>query len=301
MIYPKRIRIEHPHVWKHHQRGWKYVIELLKFHLHSPGGIKFISSVDDAVVNGEIVKEPWVGFLHQVPDTQGRWFPDLGRLFASSVWRENLRYCKGLFVLSEYVRKFVMEQVKNVPVCKLYYPAAPARVTFDSESFKIRERKRLIHIGQYLRNYQAFYDLEAPEYEKVLLHHHGVNTDQINTNDSVAVVRSLSPQDYDNIFSDSVIFLNLKDASANTTLVECIAANTPILVNRVGGVAEYLGDEYPLYYVDLEEASRKAAELELVTSASHYLKTYSIKALLAKRHFLDSFVASEVYRTLTIQ
>ena len=298
MEYPRRIKIDNPHIWQHHQRGWKYVIGLLKTHLHSPYGVKFLSSVDDAVVQGQFIEEPWVGFLHQVPDTHGRWFPDLGRIFASPVWEANLRFCRGLFVLSEYLRSFVLEHVKDIPVSKLYYPAAQAKVLFDEAKFGTRRPRKMFHIGQYLRDYQAFYDLKATGYHKYLVWHHGVNIEDVLTNDSVDIVQSLSMPEYDQLLADGLVFLKLKDSSANTVIVECIAANTPLLINPVGGVSEYLGKDYPLYYRDLGEACEIAANTNLIVAASHYLSCARAKTLTSREYFLDSLVTSEVYENL---
>jgi hypothetical protein len=47
------------------------------------------------------------------------------------------------------------------------------------------------------------------------------------------------------LVQDGVVFLSLPDSPANTTVVDCIARTTPVLVNRVDTVTEYLGDGYP--------------------------------------------------------
>lgn len=44
--------------------------------------------------------------------------------------------------------------------------------------------------------------------------------------------------------------MNLIDASAVNTVIECIIRNTPLIVNRRPAIVEILGDDYPLYYGD---------------------------------------------------
>ena len=67
---------------------------------------------------------------------------------------------------------------------------------------------------------------------------------------SVKIINRLSNEDYDELLSENIVFLNLVDASAVNTVIECIMRNTPILVNRHPAVVEMLGERYPLYYTD---------------------------------------------------
>ena len=59
-------------------------------------------------------------------------------------------------------------------------------------------------------------------------------------------------EEYDDLLSKNIIFIDLYDASANTVVVECIARKTPLLVTRLDAVIEYLGKDYPLYFDNLE-------------------------------------------------
>ena len=68
---------------------------------------------------------------------------------------------------------------------------------------------------------------------------------------SVQIINKLSNKEYDKILSENIVFLNLVDASAVNTVIECIVRNTPIIVNRHPAVVELLGNHYPLYYDSL--------------------------------------------------
>lgn len=53
---------------------------------------------------------------------------------------------------------------------------------------------------------------------------------------------------YEELLSSSVVLLKLKGAGGCTTVIECIARNIPIVVNRLPALEEYLGKNYPLFY-----------------------------------------------------
>ena len=67
---------------------------------------------------------------------------------------------------------------------------------------------------------------------------------------SVEVIDHLCDTDYDKLLSENIVFLNLIDASAVNTVIECIIRNTPLIINRRPAIVEILGDDYPLYYGD---------------------------------------------------
>ena len=56
---------------------------------------------------------------------------------------------------------------------------------------------------------------------------------------------------YDLLLMQNIVFINLIDASAVNTILECIVRNTPIIVNKIDGIIDYLGEDYPLYYNEL--------------------------------------------------
>ena len=65
---------------------------------------------------------------------------------------------------------------------------------------------------------------------------------------SVDIIEFIENNMYDTLLSENIVFLNLVDASAINTLIECIVRETPVVVNRHPAVIELLGENYPLYY-----------------------------------------------------
>jgi glycosyltransferase involved in cell wall biosynthesis len=286
--------------WQHHRGGWKHVCRLLFEHLHCDEGVRVIGSVEDEVAERKIIAEPWVGFVHQVPRHNLRWFPDLERLLKDECWKASLQNCLGIFVLSTYVKNYLQSQGCPVPIARLFYPVEATDRLFSFERFANEKRMRLVCVGEFLRNFQAFYDLNAPGFSKQLLVHEGFKWDSIAPNDSVLPLGRVSDQQYDDLLTDSIVFLNLFDAPANTTVVECIARNTPILINRLPGVVEYLGDDYPFYYDSMEEAEWKLQQLDLIRRTSEFIQHAPIKRNLTGEFFLASIQNSAIYRRLPL-
>ena len=116
--------------------------------------------------------------------------------------------------------------------------------------------------------------------------------------DTADTVKYLSNEDYDSFLSKNIVFIYLYDASANNTVVECIARNTPLLINPLKPVKEYLGEDYPFYYNSLEEAASKACNFDLIHKTHQFLLNHPIKKKLTGEYFLESFANSQIYQVL---
>jgi hypothetical protein len=95
---------------------------------------------------------------------------------------------------------------------------------------------------------------------------------------SVQVIKRLPDAHYDDLLSESVVFLELFDTSANNAVVECIVRCTPIVINRHPAVVEYLGPDYPLYYDTIAEVENLLTR-DSIMSAYEYLCQYDKEAL----------------------
>jgi hypothetical protein len=98
---------------------------------------------------------------------------------------------------------------------------------------------------------------------------------------------------YDITLSENICFIYLYDSSANNAIIECIARNCPILINKLPAVVEYLGDEYPFYYDTIEETTEKVHNLQLIQKTYEYLNgklAYDqvILKYMREYHMIDS-------------
>jgi hypothetical protein len=88
---------------------------------------------------------------------------------------------------------------------------------------------------------------------------------------SVTELDYLDNNAYDTLLSQNIVFLNMVDASAINTLIECIVRNVPILINPIPPVVEMLGKNYPLYYNSFYEASKLLEDSQNIQDAFEYL------------------------------
>jgi hypothetical protein len=304
----RRLRLDKHIYWPHHRGGWRHVVELIYEHLHAPDGIRFVSAIEDELfVKGQHydgpLTEPWVGFIHQMP-RQYLNFPDLERLIRMDDWKKSMAHCRGLWTLTDYQKNFLLDNDVPVPVAKVYYPMDAEVEQFSFDKFLRNPRRRLLFIGEFLRRYQPFFDLHAPGFEKTLLRSGDVDINvlkqKVVENDSVSSLHSVDDATYDRLLAENIVFLNLFDAGAVTTVIECVVRGTPILVNKVGGVSEYLGEDYPLYYETLEEATAKLGDLDLLERTAARMRQDLLREKLTDEHFLYALQNTSVYRELPI-
>lgn len=116
---------------------------------------------------------------------------------------------------------------------------------------------------------------------------HGIYNSIVNNLNSVTVIEEMSNEEYDDLLSENVLFLNLIDCSAVNTVLEAIVRNTPIFVNRHPALEEVLGTLYPGFYRNLSEAAFMVADVNTIMKVNEYLS----KLNKDKLH-LESFVSS---------
>lgn len=119
------------------------------------------------------------------------------------------------------------------------------------------------------------------------------------THNSVEVIEQLNNDEYDELLTKNIVFMNLVDASASNAVIECIVRNTPILVNRLPAVEQYLGKNYPLYYTDLYDAAQLATDRNKIAAAYVYL-TRMNKSVFTIDYFLNQLKKTKVYQSLAV-
>ena len=304
-----------------HRSGLKYGLEFLNV-LHQPGGVVLDLFIERTFcwhpLGIEPHTKPWIGFIH-VPPNVPDWFlheQSNERIFASAAWAQSLPYCRGLFTLSHYHKKY-LETKLDIPVDHLIFPTEIPALKWSHDRFIANKEKKIIQVGWWLRKLHAIYQLPHTPYKKIFLNvGHQVlpnlmlieknllkkegtfNDEMYNTAEEIGF---LPNQEYDRLLSENIVFIYLYDASANNTVTECIARNTPILINPIEPVKEYLGEDYPFYYHSLAEAANKAQDPDLVLKTHRFLANHPIKKKLTGEYFLESVANSKIYESLKIK
>jgi hypothetical protein len=276
-----------------HRSGWSYAVRSLA-ELHSDSGVfvdgfiekKFSWGRDVGDLNNEPTPYsfPWIGFIH-VPHNIPVWFlyhQSPQNIFQTQLWKESVKYCQGLFCLSEYQKNWLEKQLK-MPIVSVKHPTEFPNVKFSWDKFLGNNYPRIVQIGWWLRKLHSIYYLPVKKLHKTIL---CPNKKYINKlwsieqqifnlkidPNSAEIIDYLSNIDYDLLLSKNIAYLDLYDAGATNTIIECIVRNTPVLVNPLPSVKEYLGENYPFYFENRKQAAQKADNLELIKKTYNYCK-----------------------------
>lgn len=102
----------------------------------------------------------------------------------------------------------------------------------------------------------------------------------------VQILNHKNNDDYDSMLSNNIIFLDLIDAAAVNTIIECIVRNTPILINKIPGTVDILGEDYPLFYDNVSSIP------SILTSRNIKLSKKYLKSIDSNRFSFDNFINS---------
>ena len=349
----------------YHRSGWSYVLKnFQRLHSNNEQAPIFDAYLDKTFgwdydfltrIGFLPYMRNWVGVLHHTPNEEYSEH-NLVEVFQKPLFQESLKYCKMLIVFSDYLKEWVVRQLKDnehvtkIPnIVMLYHPTQliDGCLHFSKHKYLHNRDKKVIHIGAWLRNTYKIYELNVPKrYRKCALKGKAMDNyfikdelidcicdnivncvnqektceeycvgiisrdtkkvnkyvvgliDMIRRNhESVEIIERVTNETYDKLLSQNVVFINLMDASAVNTVLECIVRSTPILINRVPAVEEYLGKDYPLYYESLEEATKLLQNDIGILSAHNYLKSMD-KTKFSIIECVKMLISSEAYITI---
>jgi len=310
--------LEHQFLFQHARSGQRSPRVLAK--MKADGVFQHLATSEEKGITP--YQEPWVGFLHN-PPAMPVWFNyhnSPQKLFEKQIWKDSLPYCLGLFALSEYHATWLRQQTGK-PVSVLVHPTEIPQQQFEFDQFLANPAKKIVQIGWWLRKLNSLNRLpiardNALGYEKVRIGFLPGLIDDYLTSfmklearlykfefdpiylENTHVIHHLPNQEYDDLLARNIAFVELYDSSASNAIIECIARATPLLVNPLPAVKEYLGRDYPMYFNSLEEAAAKALDTSLILDTHLYLKTCEVRQKLSSDYFLKSFCDSEVYQSI---
>jgi hypothetical protein len=316
-VVPKLDLHGRAYAYGQHRNTFSNIIDHLKpLHL-GENGVLFLPFIERYFVWGNALGEAsstdpraidrdWIGILHCPFDTP-LWFEPKLRpenFFRTPLWEESFARCRGLITLSEDLAEDVRFHYPHLPVHSLLHPTAFDGKQFDLDAYL--QRPRVIQAGDWLRKLQAIYQLRAPNHHKVMLfksHTRRFMQSEIDAlgdfrNGSVEEKEFVSNKEYDDLLSSSVVLCLLYASAANNLVLECLVRNTPIIINPLPSVVEYLGPSYPLYAATLLQAEEQLQNSSRIAAAASYLKDRVACLSLSYKSFCDTLAASVVYKHL---
>lgn len=170
---------------------------------------------------------------------------------------ENMNIVHGVAPKSEqsYNRQIVLAPCRPCRPCR---PDPTITIWVDSMLNWLKERDV---DASFADNTLYIKDIEDYEYYKVKI------PEMIN---KVNTIEHLDNELYDQMLADFVVFLDLVDAAAVNTVLECIVRNTPLIINKIPGTVNLLGNDYPLYYESEEDL--KKINFTKIIQTNTYLK-----------------------------
>jgi hypothetical protein len=264
-----------------HRGGWKTVLEKLieNDFYNETSSFDFFDMLETKFLwkTHFVCDNNWAGIIHCTPISPPYLnYNNIEYVFNNLNFIKSLEKCVFLITLSDYITQYIkyklFELNIQIPVYTLTYPIDEKDIPlFNCNEYLNNTNKLIIQLGQHLRKMSSIYLLDLPNFKKIWLtgtksferckdllnaEIEYLNIDkeilQKNAND-VTMIYTETYQEYDSYLSKNIVLIDLFDAAANTAIVECIIRNTPILVNKVGGVIDYLGPKYPLYFNELKE------------------------------------------------
>jgi len=287
-----------------HRSGWPFVMEHLRTFHHAEGIL--LDDFVERTIRTEAVpqgwREPWVGIFHHPPNLPVWLDPGapLDYIMSTAAFRASLPNLKGAIALSEYLGERLRDLLR-CPVLVLKHPTETPEFLFSFERWEQSDKRRIVQVGWYARNHRAIYQLAVPEtYNKVHLLHPKIHqlierTDQFSPYrerpriGEVEIVPRLSHSEYDELMTSSLIFSEYWDVSASNVVVEAVARNTPLVVNRHPALEEYLGADYPLFFDDISNVRELLSDPARIRYAWRHISEMDKTWLLASS-FADQVV-----------
>lgn len=184
------------------------------------------------------------------------------------------------------------------------FPGIDMFVSFNNHRLTCEDNIWSRYLMEYLNDHPDDYSFQL--YNKI--NKHLQNSESINIRniegkdliknfiERVQVLETLPDNGYDVLLSQNIVFLHLIDASVANTIIECIVRNTPMIINRIPPTVELLGQNYPLFYDDIEDIPLLLS-IQKISEAHNYLVKLDHEKFRID-YFTNSLVNSSIYKEL---
>lgn len=272
--------------------GWHHLEGLLEASLpRSESGVDLDCFLDSYVWSQgrEPHAHPWVGIVHA---TESGHSLTIGRTMSDPAVVRSLASCVCLVTLSK-VSKECLEKITKVPVFNTHLPRRTT-LFFDIDAYF--EKPTVRHSGFHARNIGIFEQFACSP--KKVLPWRG----PIDKKEGIEYESEFKDNlNYMKDVTTSVGFCYLNGAAAHNSVVEHIVSHTPLVVNRMPSVEEYIGSDYPMYYEDIKDRPDDfLLSRDFLQETSSYLKERSKMAMFSEKNFVDFFCNLFIKHQVTI-
>jgi len=287
-----------------HRGGWSSIINrMLRNDLYNNinSEIVFYDIIEKNFIWMNSVNKnlKWIGIIHCTNNTPPYLnLVNISNLFEyNCIFMKNIHNCLGLITLSPNVYNFVCDELKkvdiNVNIYLLKHPIddEDSIPKFSMDGYLNNDSKHIIQVGQQLRKLTSIYLLKTnlkklwltgtKNFNKLnnlfsneLLY---LKLNNINITD-VEMKYTDTFEEYDDYLSKNIILVDLFDTAANNVVLECIIRATPLLIPKLDGSVYYLGEDYPMYFNNLDEISMLLTD-ENILKTHNYLKTIKVPTI----------------------
>ena len=263
--------------------NWRIIENYIENKLISNKNLIFITFCEMYFYKGgKSIKKDWVGIIHDPEDTQLYY---KGKNIINNInFKKSLPYCKGLFCMSYNLKRWITKKIEPKFFTEVLYHPLSNKNLKEFEIKKYKKNKCIIQIGNWLRKTYSIFKINTNINKEILPYNKRTHSelkyflkrDKLKLTDreiqSVKKILPISDNNYNKIFSNKIIFLDLYSSTANNVIMECIKSNNPIIINRLEPIEEYLGKKYPLFYNNLSEVTSFLSNDDLILEAVNYLK-----------------------------
>lgn len=168
-----------------HRSGWQFIVDNLVMELNTKSDTLQRPIIIDTYVDKSFhwnktfytdkgiipYTQDWIGFIHHTYSYYNNHY-NCDVLFRDADFIASLENCKCLIVMSKYMKRQIQESLQklmdnnilknHVNVEAIIHPTVITDNVFDWTSFFENEDKKVIQIGNWLRNVHAVYQLELP-------------------------------------------------------------------------------------------------------------------------------------------
>ncbi|MEM0354268.1 MAG: DUF5672 family protein [Thermoplasmata archaeon] len=283
----------------YHCYEWKYIINyLIKtdfFDLTYKSKYNFIDIMEDYCFNNESfynINNPIISMIHGTNEKRLENINDYYQLKYLLTCEPFLKIKNKIiysFTFFNYIKNYIVENnfFDSNKISVIKYPInLTTNIIFTFETFISNKDKCIIQVDQQMIYYDTIYKINVPGYKKIWLIKKLLQCDifreKYKNRPDVEIKYIDDYNEYNTLISKNIVLCHSLGGNTSNAILEFIAKNIPIIVNKHPAIEEYLGTNYPLYFNNIDEIPNMLNENKIM-AAYEYLKNMDKQFLSIKK------------------